>query len=103
MLSIEFNRESVCMGDDVNAGTYIMEFSKDSKIKDLMQAILHGGNGNTWPVTRVAAWREDWKIRTDAGLLAESHAKFGGNWKIQYKDFGEELLLRDTGIEWTYA
>ena len=103
MIHIDFSRESVCMGDDYYAGTYSMEFAEDAVMKDLVTVILNGGHGNTWPVARVASWREDWVIKTNVGILADIHAKFGGKWKVNYQDFAENRLLKDSGIVRTYA
>ncbi len=41
MIQLTFHREAVCMGDDVQNGTYHIEMPDDADLGDLMDVILH--------------------------------------------------------------
>ena len=45
MIEISFNRQSVCMGDDIDNAVYMMSFPEDAELRDLMRVIVRGGNG----------------------------------------------------------
>ena len=42
---IKFNRRSICMGDDVMNGIYIIDLPDDAAVADLVDVALHGGFG----------------------------------------------------------
>ena len=56
---IKFNREPVCMGDDVFNDIYDIELPDSATLGDLMDAVRCGGHGNDWPVCFPYTLRRD--------------------------------------------
>ena len=97
MITVKFGRRSVCMGDDVNCGIYTIEMPDDASLGDLMRVILHGGNGNTWPVPATSTI---WNIYSNIGKIADVlHEKK----QIDYINRDEGELLSSLGIWWVYG
>ena len=102
MIEISFNRQSVCMGDDIKNGFYKMSFQDDDELRDLIRCIVRGGNGNTWPIPGTT--NEDWQVESNIGDIAILHADDKGEWICSYlKPFSADALLKECGIERIYA
>ncbi len=102
MIEISFNRESVCMGDDIKNDTYMMSFQDNAELRELMRVLVCGGNGNTWPIPGTI--NEDWKIETNVGDAAILHANEKGEWICNYlRPFSADKPLKDCRIERVYA
>lgn len=102
MMKIEFRRESVCMGDDVWNGIYTIEMPEDATLGELLDIILHGGNGNDWPIPYTGA-DSTWWIHSNIGNLARIYTDSDGEWHISDHCRDEKTLLKDLGIEWTFG
>ena len=79
MLLIEFHRVSVCMGDDVWNGKYTIEMPDDATLGELLYIILHGGNGNIWPIPYTGA-NSNWWVQSNIGNLAKIYTDNDGEW-----------------------
>ena len=102
MLSISYHRASVCMGDDVWNGTYTIEMPDDATLGELLDVILHGGNGNNWPIPYTGA-NSNWWVQSNIGNLAKIYTDSDGDWHIEDHCCGERTLLKDLGIKWTFG
>ncbi|MDO5296725.1 MAG: hypothetical protein Q4F00_08840 [bacterium] len=99
---ISFRRHSVCMGDDVNAGEYFIKMPEGSDLGALMHVVLHGGNGNSWPIPYTGA-NSHWVIKSNIGDLAEIYTDGNGEWHIGYLDREDSTPLDALGIEWIFG
>ena len=63
---IKFNRETVCMGDDIYNNIYRIEMPGDAALGDLMYVVKDGGCGNDWPVPSDF----EWDIYSNIGRIA---------------------------------
>ena len=95
---IRYNRRSVCMGDDVQNGIYKIDMPSDSTLKDLIDVILNGGNGNSWPVPQMS--EIGWIICSNIGVLAIISAD---KTTIDYCDNNEDASLSILGIKWVFG
>ena len=102
MIPIEFHRKSVCMGDDVRNGKYIIEMPDDATLGELLNIILHGGNGNDWPIPYTGA-NSNWWIQSNIGNLAKIYTDNEGEWHIEDYCCDEHTPLKELGIEWTFG
>ena len=102
MITIKFRRVSVCMGDDAGNGEYIIELPDDATLGDLLHVILHGGNGNDWPIPYTGA-NSSWVIHSDVGDLAKIYTDSDGEWHICDHCCDEHTPLKDLGITWTFG
>lgn len=102
MISIEFHRKSVCMGDDVWNGKYTIEMADDATLGELLNIILHGGNGNDWPIPYTGA-NSNWWIQSNIGNLAKIYTDNEGEWHIEDYCCDEHTPLKELGIEWTFG
>lgn len=93
---IRFNREPVCMGDDVFNNIYQIEMPGDATLGDLMDIVRHGGNGNDWPVTS----GYEWDVYTNIGKLARISPQTE---KVTYYEKDGDVQLADLDIRWVYA
>ena len=93
---IKYNREAVCMGDDVDNNIYTIKMPSKSTLGDLMKTIRYGGNGNEWPITN----GYEWDIYTNIGKLSRISPQIE---KITYYDKDKDILLSTLGISWVYA
>lgn len=97
MKTIKYGRRSVCMGDDVNNGIYTIEMPDESTLGDLIKVVLHGGNGNTWPIPTTSTC---WNIYTNIGKIADIVPE---NKSIVYADLNENTSLSSLAILWVYG
>ena len=97
MIAIKYGRRSVCMGDDVYNGIYTIEMPDEAVLGDLMRVILHGGNGNTWPVPSTSGC---WNIYSNIGKIADI---IPDREQIDYINRDENELLSSLGIKWIYC
>ena len=97
MITIRFGRRSVCMGDDVNNGIYTIEMPDEATLGDLMSVVLHGGNGNTWPVPNTSTC---WNVYSNIGRIADIIPEKD---QIDYAGRDKSDPLSSLGIEWIYG
>lgn len=97
MIQISFKRQSVCMGDDAGNGIYRIEMPDSAVLGDLMEVVLNGGNGNSWPIPYTGA-NSHWIIRSNIGNLANIYTDEKGDWHIRYLGFAREKPLTELGI-----
>ena len=102
MISLSFRRKSVSMGDDAGNGEYTIEMPDTASLGDLINVILHGGNGNDWPIPYTGA-NSFWVIRSNIGDLADIYTDTEGEWHIAYLAFGESAPLKSLGLTWIYG
>ena len=87
------------MGDDAGNGEYTIEMPDSATLGDLMNVILHGGNGNDWPIPYTGA-NSFWVIKSDIGILADIFTDTEGEWHIAYLARKENTPLKGLGITW---
>ena len=102
MISIEFHRVSVCMGDDAGNGKYIIEMPDDATLGELLYIILNGGNGNGWPIPYTGA-NSNWWVQSNIGNLAKIYTDNDGKWHIGDYCCDEQTQLKDLDIKWTFG
>ena len=93
---IKFNREPVCMGDDVYNDIYQIEMPTDATLGDLMDVVRYGGNGNDWHITS----GYEWDVYTNIGKLARISPQTE---KVTYYDKNKDIQLSELDIKWVYA
>lgn len=98
MIKIEYIRDSVCIGDDVNRGTYVITFKNKATLEDLMNNLYKGGSGNDWPLAYTGS-STFWNIESNIGKLGEVYIDEKDNWCINYK-YPKDSLLKELGIEY---
>lgn len=102
MVSISFHRKSVCMGDDVMNGEYTIELQDSATLGELLHVILHGGNGNEWPIPYTGA-NSYWVIQSNVGDLARIYTDSDGKWHIDDYCCNEQTPLKSLGVIWTFG
>ena len=102
MGTLTFRRKSVCMGDDAGNGEYTIEMPDAATLGDLMRVILHGGNGNDWPIPYTGA-NSFWVIKSNIGNLADIFTDTEGEWHIACLACTEDTPLNDLGITWAFG
>ena len=102
MRTLSFRRKSVCMGDDAGNGEYTIEMPDAATLGDLMNVILHGGNGNDWPIPYTGA-NSFWVIKSNIGNLADIFTDTEGEWHIAYLACMENTPLKSLGITWIFG
>ena len=102
MGTLTFRRKSVCMGDDAGNGEYTIEMPDTATLGDLMRVILHGGNGNDWPIPYTGA-NSFWVIKSNIGNLADIFTDTEGEWHIACLACTEDTPLNDLGITWAFG
>jgi hypothetical protein len=96
-MMIRYNRRSLCAGDDVYNGIYDIEMPDDAVLKDLIEILIYGGNGNDWPL---AHNHDGWLICSDIGGIAH----ISGDLKeVQYCDADRDTGLSVLGISWVFG
>ena len=96
-MTIKYGRKALCMGDDVYNGIYRIEMPDDATLHDLIYVLLHGGNGNDWPIPMTS--EIGWVIYSDIGKLADVSAD---EKQIGYS-FPEGSKISALGISWVYG
>ncbi|MDO4799887.1 MAG: hypothetical protein Q4A52_05145 [Bacillota bacterium] len=102
MVTISFRRESVCMGDDAGNAEYIIELQDSATLGELLSVVLHGGNGNDWPIPYTGA-NSCWVIQSNIGDLARIFTDSKGEWHIADYCCSEDTPLKKLEITWTYG
>lgn len=102
MITIQFERESVCMADDVNAGKYIIKMSDFATLGDLIEVLYYGGNGNTRAIPMPTAGVV-WLIDSNIGHLAELSLDENNDIKTEYITFHRDTPLCAIGIDRIFA
>ena len=97
MKIVRYNRRALCAGDDVYNGVYEIEMPDDAVLGDLIDAVLHGGCGNTWPIVQN---HDGWLLHSNAGNIAyvSGDKKF-----VTYIRGKEDSRLSDMGIKWIFG
>ena len=90
------------MGDDAGNGEYTIEMPDTATLGDLMRVILHGGNGNDWPIPYTGA-NSFWVIKSNIGNLADIFTDTEGEWHIACLACTEDTPLNDLGITWAFG
>ena len=85
------------MGDDADNGIYMIEMPDEASLGGLMGVILHGGNGNTWPVSSTSTC---WNIYSNTGKIADVIPE---NDQINYISRDGSEPLSSLGITWVYG
>ena len=93
---IKFNRETVCMGDDIYNNIYRIEMPGDAALGDLMYVVKDGGCGNDWPVPSDF----EWDIYSNIGRIARIPRRTE---EIVYYDYNKDMQLSSLDIQWVYA
>ena len=97
MIKIRYNRRPLCAGDDAKNGIYDIEMPDDATLGDFMDVVLHGGNGNDWPIP----WGyHGWIIYSNIGKIADVSSDFS---RVEYCVGDENQKLSDIGIEWVFG
>ena len=97
MISIKFSRRSVCMGDDINAGEYILNFNNNANLKDLMEKIT---NVNIKRSLAFTGSSTNWIIKSNIGDLAKITVDEKYKWVIEYINHNPLDKLSDLKIEY---
>ena len=97
MITIRYNRRALCMGDDIYNGVYEIRLPDDAALKDLVSVMMHGGNGNGWPLPQNHG---GWVIHTNAGVIAHVSPD---QKSVQYCDGDGSTGLAGSGIEWAFG
>ena len=87
------------MGDDAGNGEWIINMPGDSTVKELVDAIIHGGYGNDWPIPHTGG-DNYWEIQTNVGTLAYLS---GDKKRSYYPTFNMDTPLKETGITSTFG
>lgn len=100
---IKYSRESICIGDDCKADEYTIIIKGDNTLKDFVEVLINGGNGNNWPLATYGE-KTHWVIKSNIGVLAEAFIiDEKENWKIKGKKYSTNTLLKDLPIEEVFA
>lgn len=102
MITLTFDRKAVCMADDASSAVYTIEMPDDATLGDLIYVIMHGGNGNKWPVPYSGASYK-WIIESNIGVLAEIFNDDDMKTQINYLAASENTSLSTLGIAWTFG
>ena len=101
-LEIKFHRQSVCMGDDMYNGEYKIIMPDNATLGDLMNVVLHGGNGNEWPIPYTGA-DSYWEVESNIGKLADIYTDTMGEWHIKYCQFDVRVPLKNLNITYVFG
>ena len=101
MITLTYSRKSVCMGDDAGAGDYAVTLPDHATIGELMHVLLHGGNGNDWPIPYTGA-NSAWVIKSNIGALGTIYTDRDGEWHIKC-GIDARTPLRALGLEWVFG
>lgn len=97
MIIVRYNRRALCAGDDVYNGVYKIEMPDYAVLRDLVDVVLHGGKGNTWPLVHN---HDGWLLHSNAGNIAY----VSGDLKlVTYIRENEDSRLSALGIKWIFG
>ena len=99
MIQIKYGRRSICAGDDIRNGRYIITLPDDAVLQDLVDAVAHGGHGNTWEIPQTHD-NPGWNLFTNIGIIAEVACDLKS---AEYKKYDAATPLATLGIEWVYC
>ena len=99
MVTIQYNRRAICMGDDANNGIYKIRMPEDAALGSLVDVILNGGNGNNWPVPATSG-KIGWIIVSNIGRIAAVSADLR---QIDYYELDKNTQISNLGIEWIFC
>lgn len=99
MIKIKYTREAVCLGDDVSNGNYTITLKNTSTLEDLINCLIHGGNGNNWSLAFTGS-STHWIIKSNIKDLAEVYVDDKYNWCINYLNYDKDTLLKNLNIEY---
>ena len=102
MIALSLSRRNVCMGDDADAGEYTVTMPEGATLGELLDVLLHGGNGCDWPIPYTGA-DSRWVIRSDAGDLGRIYTDSEGEWHIACGAFDPRTPLRALGLTWVFG
>ena len=97
MIKIKYTRRSVCMGDDVNAGDYILKLPNNATLSELMEKIINVKTERSLAFTGSST---DWIIKSNIGNLAEITVDEKYNWVIKYFNYKPNDKLKKLKIEY---
>ena len=97
MIKIVYSRRSVCMGDDVNAGEYILSFDNNASLRDLIEKII---NGNTERSLAFTGSSTHWIIKSNIGDLAEITVDDNYKWVVKYLNYKLDDKIKTLKIEY---
>lgn len=98
MIKILYGRRSVCMGDDVNNGEYLIKMPDNTILGDFVRVLYKGGYGNEWPIPLSSG--VNWTVTSNIGDIATI---FGMHEKITYHIGNESTLLCILNISSVYC
>ncbi|MDO4459699.1 MAG: hypothetical protein Q4C42_06415 [Clostridia bacterium] len=97
MITVLFNRRPVCAGDDIENSIYKIWLEDDSGLGELIDAVIFGGKGNTWPVP---SSNNDWYVKSNIGELAVIKPNKSA---VEYEAADESTPVSELDILWVYA
>lgn len=97
MIKINYSRRSVCMGDDIYAGDYILSFREAATLEDLLKKItsvkFERSLAFTGPSTH-------WIIKSNIGDLAKITVDKDYKWVYNYLNYKEDTKLKELHLEY---
>ena len=97
MIKIKYSRRSVCMGDDANAGEYILKFDNNATLKDLIEKIINVDTDRSLAFTGPST---EWIIKSNIGDLARVTVDEDYEWVIEYLNHKPTDELKSLKIEY---
>ena len=97
MIKINYSRRSVCMGDDINPGNYILSFKETATLKDLLDKITSVKFERSLAFTGP---RTHWIIKSNIGDLAEITVDKDYKWMYNYLSYNSNTKLKDLKIDY---
>jgi hypothetical protein len=86
------------MGDDTNNGIYTIKMPNEATLRELINILLKGGNGNDWPIPQTS--EIGWVIYSNIGKIAVVSHDLK---KIEFTDSDGDTRLNVLGIEWVFG
>ena len=97
MIKINYSRRSVCMGDDIHSGNYILRFKEEATLEDLLKRItsvkFERSLAFTGPSTH-------WIIKSNIGDLAEITVDKDYKWIYNYISYNSNTKLKELNIDY---
>ena len=97
MIKIVYSRRSVCMGDDVNAGEYILKFKDTATLKELLEIITSNKTKRSLAFTGP---KTEWTIKSNIGDIAVITVDKDYNWVSNYLNYSQDTKLKELSIEY---